>query len=74
MADNYLETKLTKGPFAGKTVIAETSGTTVTVVCPKCGWKSWQIFFIRNFTERDIGRKCPECDSGLILVPEEDND
>jgi hypothetical protein len=69
---NFKEIKLTKGPLAGKTILFETPGTTVTVVCPECGWQDWQTFYIRDFTERDIGRKCDECDSELIFGPEED--
>jgi ribosomal protein S27E len=75
MSENYLERVLTKGPFAGMKVVAETSGTTVTVVCPVCGWQAWQTFFIRDFTEKDIGRECDECgNKNLIFGPEEDND
>jgi hypothetical protein len=49
----------------GETVVFETDGETVWVICSKCGWKDWQTFFIENFTENDIGRKCPDCDIPL---------
>jgi hypothetical protein len=70
---NYKEVTLTEGEFAGKTVVFETSGTTVNVFCPKCDWSDWQTFFIKDFTENDIGRKCSRCNSKLKFK-ENDND
>jgi len=59
------EIVLTKGQFAGKTVVFENDGEDIYVICHKCGWKSWQTFFIDNPTELDIHRACEECGSAL---------
>jgi endogenous inhibitor of DNA gyrase (YacG/DUF329 family) len=53
--------KLTEGPFAGKKIIFETDGTDETVYCPICGRILRLIFFIKDYTEKDINRECPEC-------------
>lgn len=55
------EYKITEGRFTGKTVVFETDGTEETVLCPICHWTGWQIFYIKDYTEKDIGRECPEC-------------
>lgn len=61
--------KIKKGKLKGLELIMETNGETVEVGCPKCGWSSWQIFFIKDYSEKDIGRDCPKCgNKDLIIV------
>lgn len=63
MKKPFRKVKLEGGPFTGKTVIFETPGKTVKVVCNICGWSDWQTFFVESFTVKDIGRECDECGS-----------
>lgn len=64
---NFKKVKLTEGKFKGYTAVFETEGEEVTVYCPACGWSSWQIFFIKNYTEKDIHRDCPDCGGKLKI-------
>jgi len=60
-------TKLTKGPLAGYTIEAPECEDTVEVLCTKCDWTSWQVFFIKDYTDKDLDRECPECGAELTI-------
>ena len=59
--------KLTKGPFKGRTLVFETGGETVEVICLNCGWQEWQTFFIKDYTTKDINRNCPRCGNEELI-------
>lgn len=58
---DWSKAKLTRGPLKGFRIMAPECEDTVEVLCTECDWRSWQVFFIKDYTDKDIGRKCPKC-------------
>lgn len=59
--------KIRKGPLKGCTVVFDTPGETVDVCCRNCDYTRWQMFFIENYSDEDIGENCPKCGGELYI-------
>jgi hypothetical protein len=62
--------KIKRGPFAGKDLVFENEGITETIICPKCGWRAWQTFYINEYTVKDIYRSCDICGNKNLVFAE----
>ena len=59
--------KLTKGKLKDYEVVFETEGETVDICCRNCDYTRWQIFFIKDYSDKDIGEACPRCKGELYI-------